>query len=183
MIEDGGRTGRQADDARLWQLVGRAVDSGHIRPPESWHTPAPSALVAATVRRWEQRISAWLHSKLSTHPFVLRRTKPDGVSYGWMPFTLPLDQRQFLLSYPHLNNLTDSEKPGAEQLSADLTSQGEHSAPQSSACPDHASYGRLVFVRSARSVCRLLVARASSADPRRVSEPYMCIYVYSFLGG
>ena len=78
VIEDGGRTGSQAD-AWLWQLAGMAVDSGHIRPPASWHTPDASALIASTVRRWEQRISAWLHTKLSS--LLLRRTKPDGVSW------------------------------------------------------------------------------------------------------
>ena len=79
----GGRVGNQAD-AWLWQLAGMAVDRGHVRPPDSWHTPDASALIAQTVtvlvvRRWEQRISAWLHTRLSS--LLLRCTKPDGVSW------------------------------------------------------------------------------------------------------
>ena len=80
VIEDGGRTTGNQADAWLWQLAGMAVDSGHIiRPPASWHTQEATALIVSTVRRWEQRISAWLHTKLSS--LLLRRTKPDGVSW------------------------------------------------------------------------------------------------------
>ena len=61
------------------QLAGRAVDSGRVRPPAAWHTPSGGALVALTAHRWQQRLSAWLPTKLST--LLLRRTKPDGVSW------------------------------------------------------------------------------------------------------
>ena len=70
VLEDGGRPGRQGQ-AWLLQLAGWAVDSGRVRPPAAWHTPSGGALVALTAHRWQQRLSAWLHTKLST--LLLRR--------------------------------------------------------------------------------------------------------------
>ena len=80
VLEDGGRAGRQGQAWLLQLLAGRAVDSERVRPPAAWHTPSGGALVALlTSHRWQQRLSAWLHTKLST--LLLRRTKPDGVSW------------------------------------------------------------------------------------------------------
>ena len=73
VVEDGGRIGDQGQSI-LRVLAERAVSVGHIRTPDSWGTLGPAALVAHTVRRWQQRLSAWLHTKLST--LVVRQTDP-----------------------------------------------------------------------------------------------------------
>ena len=68
VVEDGGRPGREGQ-VWLLQLAGRAVASGRVRPPATWYTPGGGALVALTDHRWQQRLSAWLHTKLSAvHP-------------------------------------------------------------------------------------------------------------------
>ena len=77
---DGGRAGRQGQ-AWLLQLAGRAVASGRvIRPPAAWHTPSGGTLVALTPHRGQQRLSGWLHTQ-QLSSLLLRRTKPDGVSW------------------------------------------------------------------------------------------------------
>ena len=73
VMEDGGRTGDQGQSL-LRALAERAVSAGHIRTPDSWGTLGPAALVAHTVRRWQQRLSAWLHTKISS--LVVRQVDP-----------------------------------------------------------------------------------------------------------
>ena len=60
----------------LRALAEQAVSAGHIRTPDSWGTlVGPAALVAHTVRRWQQRLSAWLHTKISAL-VVVRQVGP-----------------------------------------------------------------------------------------------------------
>ena len=72
MIEDGGRTGNQADTWLWHQLAGRELTLivGTLdRKSPGWHTPAPSAVVAsATVRRWEVGTA---HLRLAAHRQML----------------------------------------------------------------------------------------------------------------
>ena len=74
VVEDGGRAGEHGQ-AVLRLLAERAVSEGHIKTPEAWSALKPAALVAHTVRRWQQRISAWQHTKLSR--LLLRQTSPS----------------------------------------------------------------------------------------------------------
>ena len=71
VMEDGGRTGDQGL-ALLRQLAERAVASGRVTAPPLWGPFTPAALVAHTVRRWQQRLSAPA-SFLSLYPFA----RPD----------------------------------------------------------------------------------------------------------
>ena len=73
-MEDGGRAGEQGQ-AVLKLLAERAVAEGHIKTPETWSALKPAALVSHTVRRWQQRISAWQHTKLSK--LLLRQAAPS----------------------------------------------------------------------------------------------------------
>ena len=74
VVEDGGRAGEQGQ-AVLKLLAERAVAEGHIKTPETWSALKPAALVSHTVRRWQQRISAWQHTKLSK--LLLRQVAPS----------------------------------------------------------------------------------------------------------
>ena len=76
VMEDGGRMGDQGQ-ALLLLLAERAVASGYIKTPPSWNTLGPAALVALTVRRWQQRLSAWLHVK--TARLLMRQSSPVGI--------------------------------------------------------------------------------------------------------
>ena len=78
VVEDGGRMGDQGQPLLLL-LAERAVSSGHIKTPPSWNTLGPAALVSLTVRRWQQRISAWLHTSLTR--ILIRQSTPVGVFY------------------------------------------------------------------------------------------------------
>ena len=60
--------------ALLLLLAERAVASGHIKTPPSWNTFGPATLVSLTVRRWQQRLSAWLHVKAAR--LLLRQSSP-----------------------------------------------------------------------------------------------------------
>ena len=86
VMEDGGRTGDQGL-ALLRQLAERAVASGRVTAPPLWGPVTPAALVAHTVRRWQQRLSAWLHSSLST---LLRdQTRPMDLAWAHLAGTPP----------------------------------------------------------------------------------------------
>ena len=75
-MEDGGRLGDQVQ-ALLLLLAKRVVASGYIKSPPSWNTLGTAALVSLTVRRWQQRLSAWLHVK--TARLLLRQSSPVGI--------------------------------------------------------------------------------------------------------
>lgn len=66
VVEDGGRAGEQGQAVLKLILAERAVSEGHIKTPETWSALKPAALVSHIVRRWQQRISAWQHTKLSS---------------------------------------------------------------------------------------------------------------------
>jgi len=76
VMEDGGRLGDQGQ-ALLLLLAERAVASGYIKTPPSWNTLGTAALVSLSVRRWQQRLSAWLHVK--TARLLLRQSSPVGI--------------------------------------------------------------------------------------------------------
>ena len=75
VMEDGGRFGDQGQALLL--LAEGAVASGYIKSPPSWNTLGTAALVSLTVRRWQQRLSAWLHVK--TARLLLRQSSPVGI--------------------------------------------------------------------------------------------------------
>ena len=64
--------------ALLLLLAERAVASGHIKTPPSWNTLGPAALVSPTVRRWQQRLYAWLHVKTARR-LLLRQSSLVGI--------------------------------------------------------------------------------------------------------
>ena len=51
-----------------------AVSDYHICPIIQYSTLGPADLVAHIVRRWQQRLSAWLHTKISA--LVVRQVGP-----------------------------------------------------------------------------------------------------------
>jgi len=76
VVEDGGRMGDQSQ-ALLLLLAERAVASGYIKTPPSWNTLSTASLVSLTVRRWQHRLSAWLHVK--TARLLVRQSSPVGI--------------------------------------------------------------------------------------------------------
>ena len=82
-IEDGGRIGAHGQ-ALLRMLAEYAVAKGKL-PPFARHSapPTPPAAVSLWTRRWQQRLSVWLHLTLSRQ--VLRYLAPTlaaGVRYS-----------------------------------------------------------------------------------------------------
>ena len=82
-MEDGGRLGAHAQ-ALLKLLAEYAVAKGRL-PPRSPHSalPIPPVAVSLWVRKWQQRLSAWMHLTLSRQ--VLRYLAPyvvAGVCYS-----------------------------------------------------------------------------------------------------
>ena len=77
-MEDEGRLGAQAH-ATLKLLAEYSVGKGRL-PPSARHVapPLPPAVVALWIRRWHQRMSAWLHLILFRH--VLRYLAPSIVA-------------------------------------------------------------------------------------------------------
>ena len=74
-IEDGGRLGAHAQ-AALRLIAEYAVGKGRLPPMGRNRTPPlPPVAVALWVRRWQQRLSAWLHLTLSRQ--VLRYLAPS----------------------------------------------------------------------------------------------------------
>ena len=87
VMEDGGRTSDQGL-ALLRQLAERAVASGRVTAPPLRGPVTPAAMVAHTVRRCgSMRLSAWLHSSLST---LLRdQTTPMHLAWANLAGTPP----------------------------------------------------------------------------------------------
>ena len=63
--------------ALLLLLAERAVASGYIKTTPSWNTLSTASLVSLTVRRWQHRLSAWLHVK--TARLLVRQSSPVGI--------------------------------------------------------------------------------------------------------
>ncbi len=82
-MEDGGRIGAHGQ-AVLRMLVEHAVAKGKLPAPRPRHAALPSPPVAVSLwgRRWQQRLSTWLHLTLSRK--VLQYLAPSlgaGVCY------------------------------------------------------------------------------------------------------
>ena len=82
-MEDGGRIGAHGQ-AALRMLAEYAVAKGKLPPLPARAAPLlPPEAVAMWVRRWQQRLSVWLHLTLSRQ--VLRYLAPSvagGVSFS-----------------------------------------------------------------------------------------------------
>ena len=85
-MEDGGRIGAHGQ-ATLSMLVGYAVAKGKLPPLPARAAPLlPPEAVAMWVRRWQQRMSVWLHLTLSRQVLrYLAHLLLEGLAFSRLP--------------------------------------------------------------------------------------------------